>query len=453
MQRLILTFIVMLAIAAALLMALGFYSQRTMSRLSNRTATVLRENYDSVRFMDEILDASAEEDRYVVALFANSGATSTSAEQGDMIQQYGTRLMKAVGREKGNITIAGEDKLAQQLDRSIQSYRATLLSFLAAMPGIADDARLPRYEAEVRPALNAVRADALSIRKLNQDNMETMASRTASSVPRYVAFGTTLAVIALLGAGFPLARRLIKQARELQALRTHFVAIASHELRTPVTSLRMAMDLLAKESVGPLNDEQKTIASAGLDDCDRLLALSRQLLDVTKIQAGQLQIHRGATGLSMLIANAVGVMRRSLQDKRITVALDLNEAEHKSVNVDPVKATWVLTNILANAIRFSAAGEEIRISAAQYKNEVRVSVSDTGPGISPELARRVFQPYFQNKPMDMIADEKNRGVAGLGLTIAQEIVAAHGGRIWVEPKPFLGRGATLTFTLPLAEES
>lgn len=440
----------MLVIAAVLLMALGFYSQHTMMKLSNRTATVLRENYDSVRFMDEILDATAEEDRYLVALFASSRETSVPAEA-RVIQRYTERLENAIWREKNNITIAGERELAEQLENSIRAHREALWTFLGSFP--PPDSRLARYEVEVRRAQQTVHEGALAIRNLNQDNMEAAASRTASSVPRYVAVGTMIAVLALLGAGGPLARRLIRQARELQALRTHFVAIASHELRTPVTSLRMGLDLLAKESVGALNEEQKTIATAGLDDCDRLLALSRQLLDVTKIQSGQLPIHRGATDLNSLVANAIGMLRRSLQEKRITVTLDLDAAEHQAVNVDPVKTTWVLTNILANAIRYSAAGEEISISATPQRNEVRVSVSDTGPGISPELARRVFQPYFQSKTTDAGADEKSRGTAGLGLTIAQEIVAAQGGRIWIEPKPLLGRGATVTFTLPLAEET
>lgn len=433
----------MLGLAALLLLALGFYSQQTTGKLSGRTLKVLRENYDSVSFMDRILGALAEEDRALLKdLVRGSEFTSTTAQ---VVADSAQNIETALRREASNVTIPGEAEALHRLRESYEEYHELITS----SPNVASmtpDLRTS-YEQSIDQFRLRVRENANAIRKLNQDNMEQVARSTAASAPRYLALGTFAAVLVLCIGGIVLTFRLTRQARELQALRTHFVAIASHELRTPVTSLRMAFDLLAQETVGALSPEQKAIATAGLEDCDRLLALSRQLLDVTKIQTGQLEMHRTAVSVRSLIADAVGALRKAIQDKRITVQMDFKIHEDVTVDADPVKAIWVVTNLLSNALRYTPEGSAVQISARSHAKEVWVSVSDSGPGISPEVARKVFRPFYQAHA-DATHGEKERGVAGLGLAIAQEIVAAHGGRIWVEPKPFLSRGATITFSLP-----
>lgn len=464
MQKLITTFFVMLAIAAVITLGLGYYAQQTVSRSATHTAKVLRENYDSVRFMDHVLDGLGEEDRAVLSHLATTGHQQSLVSA---LLPLKAQIDKGLSDELGNITLPDEGAASRRLVAAADRYHKALFAFAGEVDETTQSAqgndpmsRLERYGREVEPLMAEAKTDADGIRQMNHDWMEKTARIQAASAPHFILLGTIVAVSALLAGGLQLSRRLHRQATELQALRTHFVAIASHELRTPVTSLKMALDLLTSEAVGALNSEQRAVTEAGAEDCDRLLALSRQLLDVTKIQSGQLEMRPVSTELRPLVSDCVTGLRRTVQEKRITVDLDVDLPQDTCVEADPVKAAWVITNLLTNALRHAPVEGNVKVSARLVpvghlgKREVAVSVSDTGPGIAPEIAHKVFHPYFQahtakgsaSKP----SDTKRSANVGLGLAIAQEIVAAHGGRIWVEPTPFLGRGATLTFTLPLA---
>ena len=458
MKSLIITFYLTIALAAVLVAGLGFYAERTITGLSSRTAQVLRENYDSVAYMDTILRVLAEQDRAVLKRLvdladdvANTSGSTASLEA--EITQLNAVLDATFKQAQGNITLPGEGEGVAQLATALTSYRAALTDmmprFSAMQPSVIPQ-MYREYETTVLPKLQNTRQAAEALRKMNQDWMEIAARRQLTLGPRLLVIGTTLALVLLIGFGIQLGRRLQRQLYELQALRTHFVAIASHELRTPLTSLRMGLDLLAKETLGPLTPEQLNIAQANLEDCDRLLALARQLLDVTKIQTGQLDIHKTTVRLAALVADAVSTLRSQMQEKMVTIDLDLASPDQLEIQADPIKTTWVITNLLSNALRYSPQGSSIKISATVKGHDVYLSVSDNGPGIPPDIAQNVFKPYYQGTTS---SPNKLRGAAGLGLTIAQEIVAAHSGRIWVEPKPFLNTGTTITFTLPRAGES
>ena len=458
MKSLIITFYLMIGLAAVLVAGLGLYAERTITRLSNRTAQVLRENYDSVAYMDTMLQVLAAQDRKMLERFipvANIEGVqdvNSTAPLEASLHESNAALEDCFRRAKGNITLPGEAEAIGHLGRALSNYQKAVAEFLSSFSQMksASASQLPqRYENTVRPeSTRAVRA-AEAVRKINQDWMELTARRQIAIAPRLLIVGTTIALVLLFGFGIQLGRRLQRQLYELQALRSHFIAIASHELRTPLTSLRMGLDLLAKETVGPLTVEQLTIAKANLEDCDRLLALARQLLDVTKIHAGPLDVRKTSVRLTALVAEAVSALRSQMQEKMVTIDLDLQSTNDVEVQADAVKAIWVITNLLSNALRYSSQGGTIRISANIRGQEVHLSVSDYGPGIPPESAQSVFKPYYQESAS---AIGKPRGAVGLGLAIAQEIVAAHGGRIWVEAKPFLNTGTTITFTLPKAKE-
>jgi signal transduction histidine kinase len=467
-QRLIRTFFAMLALAAVMVIGLGFYAQRTAARLSGRTVQVLRENYDSVTFMDQALSGLADEERLVMRHIA--GQKNRNERPPGMLHQellkVRERVELAIRKEAANVTLPGEAEAAGRLQSAAMRYHENLLALATDVDAgtTSLQAHLARHEQTVEPLRAEAGKWAQHIRLMNHEYMERIARQQAESAPRYILLGTFIAVSALLAGGVRLARRLHRQARDFQALRTHFVAIASHELRTPVTSLKMGLDLLGSEAVGQLNDEQRGVVDAGIEDCDRLLALSRQLLDVTKIQSGQLEVHRVAVELRQLVADSVKAVRRTVQEKRITVDVDVDALPPGTrVDADPTKAAWVITNLLANGLRYAPVEGSVCVTARLVSSgklggkNVAVSISDTGPGIAPEIARKVFQPYFQAGVSAEGAhttepDGVKRGNVGLGLAIAQEIVAAHEGRIWVEPVPLLGHGATVTFTLPVAHE-
>lgn len=443
MKRLIRTFTALLLASVLLVVALGIYAEYTFAQLAGRTGTVLRENYDSIQFMETAIAAAREQDRQLLILLADAQTSATQISR--TIQPYRRKFDDALAREEGNITIRGEREKASQLREAGERYFSEVDQFLQRSSSIPAAQLVREFGRAVEPSETQMIAAAEAIRRLNEMNMEAIAAQHRITGPRMIIFGTILSVIALAIIGFSAGRHLVRQVRELQALRSHFVAIASHELRTPVTSMRMALDLLKSGAVGELTPEQTPVVEAAMEDCDRLLALSRQLLDVTKIQSGQIDIHISAIEASRLIADSVAVLQKQLQEKRITLEL---QPTHASVVADPTKAVWVLTNLLANALRYTPPGGQIKVEAHTHHDDVTFSVSDTGPGIPPDIAAKVFNPYFQAKDRPQ---QHGRGSAGLGLAIAQEIVSAHKGRIWVEPKPILS-GATVSFTLPLAKE-
>lgn len=466
MQRLIITFLAMFLLAAVMVVGLGFYAQQTAAHLSGNTVQVLRENYDSVRYMDQVLAGLADEERLMMRWIAtNRGEPKVSGVSlVDELRGIRERVDQAVSKELVNVTLSGEGEAARRLEEHVAAYHESLFNMARDIDKDATSSisLLSRHERTVEPLRAEAGKWAQEIRRMNHNWMEKTAREHARSAPQFILLGTAIAVAGLLAGGVQLARRMYRQAREFQALRTHFVAIASHELRTPVTSLKMGLDLLVSDAMGSPSDEQRRVIEAGIEDCDRLLTLSRQLLDVTKIQSGRLEVHAMAVEVRPLIADAVKAVRRSAQEKRITIGLDVDAIPADArVNADPTKAAWVITNLLANALRYAPVEGHVSVSARSVSSrrigrpEVAVSVSDSGPGIAPEVARKVFQPYFQagvNAEPVCHGDDRTtrRGNVGLGLAIAQEIVAAHGGRIWVENVPLLGYGATVTFTLPLA---
>lgn len=467
MKRLIITFLAMFLLAAVMVAGLGFYAQRTAGRLSGHTARVLRDNYDSIRYMDLVLSGLADGERLMMGRIAQGGHAPKrpALPLVDELRAIRAPVDRAVGHETDNVTLPGEDEAAGRLKGAVGAYHDRLFAVAEAIDKSTTSSvsLLLLYEQEVEPLRVEAGRWAQAIRRMNHEHMEKTASEHARSAPRFILLGTLIAVGGLLAGGLQLARRMYRQAREFQALRTHFLAIASHELRTPVTSLKMGLDLLSSETVGPTNDEQRRVIEAGVEDCDRLLTLARQLLDVTRIQSGQIEVHRVAVELGVLLADAVKAVRRSAQDRRITIGMDVDaDASGRRVDADPTKATWVVTNLLVNALRYAPVDGTVRVSARLVshgmigRKEVAVSVSDSGPGIPAELARKVFQPYFQAGGKQDASGkgeaEMRSGSVGLGLAIAQEIVAAHGGRIWVEAVPLLGCGATVTFTLPLSRE-
>ena len=444
MSKLLNTFLLMLLTSAILIVALGIYVSFTFSKLAGHTGVILRENYDSVAYMDEALHAVDQEERLLLQILASRTISASDRKRIMQLQESFETAMKA---EENNITLPGEGDAARNLRSAYKRFRLSSDSLLSneALDKSSTATLRNAYSKSIAPASEDVRQAAEQIRKMNHDNMENAARRQTQAAPRLVIGGIIGASLILILLGLVLGKRLLRQASELQALRAHFLAIASHELRTPVTSLRMGLDVLSSQAVGELNEEQNGVVKAGLEDCDRLLNLSRQLLDVTKIQSGQLELHLLDADLKRIISDAIASLQKIIQEHKVTIRLDTGGELPVNVQADPIKLGWVLSNVLGNALRYAPAGSEISVTANRKKNEVWISVSDEGPGIPVDLARIVFSSYYQGP-------SGTRGAIGLGLSISQEIIAAHGGRIWIEPQPRLGDGTTITFSIPMAEK-
>ena len=234
----------------------------------------------------------------------------------------------------------------------------------------------------------------------------------------------------------------ITHLREIDRLKSEFLATASHELRTPLTSVQMGVHLLLEGALGELTDGQNEVLQACRQDCERLDKLMRDLLDLSKIEAGESQPQLADVSAKDLLATAVKELRAQVESKGLKLSVDV-PVELPRIPVDRLQIERVLNNLITNALRHTKIGE-IKVSAEQRENHVAVSVNDTGTGIPAEYLPHIFDKFVQ-------VPDGSTGGAGLGLTISKSIVEAHGGNISVQSQ--LGRGTTFTFTLPLARES
>jgi NtrC-family two-component system sensor histidine kinase KinB len=234
----------------------------------------------------------------------------------------------------------------------------------------------------------------------------------------------------------------VTRFKDLDRMKSEFIATVSHELRTPLTSLSMGIDILSQEVVGSVNDRQKELLTSAKDDSERLRKLVKELLDLSKLESGKHEMKKELVDFRQLVADAVRPLRLPFEEKRI--ALELIIAEHvPSVSADPNQLIWVISNLLSNALRFTESGGTVRLDVKTVGKEILVSVADTGQGIPPEYRESIFDKFVQIKS----PTETTPGSVGLGLAIAREVVEAHGGRIWVESR--VGTGSTFFFAIPL----
>ncbi len=240
--------------------------------------------------------------------------------------------------------------------------------------------------------------------------------------------------------GVVLLLRDVTRLKEVERLKTEFVMAASHELRTPLTSLGMSVDLLMEHAAPALAEKDRELLQAAHEEVLRMKALVNDLLDLSKIEAGRIELEFEKVPVQTLFDHAHSVFRKQMEMNQVRFISEPG-ANLPPVRADANKITWVLSNLISNALRYTGKDGEIRLSAHGTGQYIHLSVRDKGPGIPPEYQSKIFQKFVQVKG-------QVTGGTGLGLAICKEIVRAHGGTIWVESSP--DRGSTFTFTLPVA---
>lgn len=251
--------------------------------------------------------------------------------------------------------------------------------------------------------------------------------------------------------------RDVTREREVDHMKSEFVSLVSHELRTPLTSIKGYIDLLLDGDAGELTEEQQEYLGIVKNNADRLIALINDLLDVSRIDAGKIDLQRSPLDLARLIHVVADSLRPSIEAKGQHLTLDLtgghepllggrDDARLPAVLADADRVTQILTNLLSNAYKYTPAGGSICVKAYTEGDHVRVDVQDTGIGLSTEEQSQIFNRFFRahNRTTQEI------GGTGLGLTIARSLVEMLGGKIMVSSSP--GQGSTFSFTLPVAQE-
>jgi signal transduction histidine kinase len=233
------------------------------------------------------------------------------------------------------------------------------------------------------------------------------------------------------------------KTRQLEASSHHkseFLANMSHELRTPLNAILGFSQVLRKGMFGEINDKQAEYLDDILASSRHLLSLIDDVLDLSKVEAGQIELQVAPFSLPATLERGVVIVReRAIRgDVRLSLVPDSGV---DTVVGDERRVRQVVFNLLTNAVKFTPPGGTITVGAAQVDGEVRVSVTDDGPGIAPEDQARIFEEFQQ-----AAAGKQEREGTGLGLALSKRLVELHGGRIWVESEP--GHGSTFVFTLP-----
>jgi NtrC-family two-component system sensor histidine kinase KinB len=262
---------------------------------------------------------------------------------------------------------------------------------------------------------------------------------------RHYMFAVT-AVVSKDGAmlGVVVVLRDVTRLKELDRLKSEFLMTASHELRTPLQSLGMSIDLLQEGASDRLTDKQRQLLAAAHEEVQRLGSLVTDLLDLSKIEAGKVQMDLAPAPVRVLVDRALTVFRAQVEKQQVTLTGEVPDGL-PNVMADANKITWVLTNLIANALRYVGPGGHVRVSADRVGEWVHLSVADDGEGIPEEYQSRIFDKFVQ------VESEKSVGGTGLGLAICREIVRAHKGTIWAQSTP--GKGSVFTFALPVAHRS
>jgi len=234
----------------------------------------------------------------------------------------------------------------------------------------------------------------------------------------------------------------------LNDVKSNLIATVSHELKTPLTSVRMALYLLHEKTLGPLGEKQADLVSTAREDADRLLKTLNDLLDLAKLEQGSSPLQLAQASPAELVETAVRDTRDIAQSAGVVLRTEITP-NLPDIRVDRQRIAYVFTNLITNAVKYSPPGGEVSVRASMgqtrdRKSSIRFSVRDNGPGISPEHQEHVFERFYR-------VPGTNKTGAGLGLSIAREITTAHQGEIGVLSQP--GQGSEFFFVIPIETKS
>lgn len=280
--------------------------------------------------------------------------------------------------------------------------------------------------------------------KIYADHKESyfQLERREITVPNYEGYNETAMTQTAKAAGEVYILKNITKFKELDEAKTNFIATVSHELKTPISSIKMSLKLMDDERVGPMNVEQKELVQHIKEDCGRLLKITSELLDLAQVETGNLQLNFVKSDPRKIAIYAMDSVRFQAEQKNIELEL-VSRNNLPMIYVDVEKTAWVMVNFLSNALRYSSEKSKVSIQVIESGNEIEFSVRDYGKGIEEIYQKRLFDKYFQ-----VPTDGNNKSGSGLGLAISKDFIEAESGRIWVESA--LGEGSKFCFSLPIA---
>jgi signal transduction histidine kinase/ActR/RegA family two-component response regulator len=236
------------------------------------------------------------------------------------------------------------------------------------------------------------------------------------------------------------------ELRRLDELKSEFLAMVSHELRTPLTAIIGYSRLLMRQVHGRLTPKQLEHQEAIFRGAQRLSDLINDLLDVSRLEAGRIELAPRPTDVALIVEQAAAVVAVAAQARQIRITSAL-PPDLPAANADPTRLQQILVNLIGNAVKFSAPGGSVRVTGGRYREQLWIAVEDEGVGIAKEELARIWDPFYQvEAPM-----RRRHGGSGLGLAIVRRLVELHGGVVRAESDGE-NRGSRFSFTLPVAAE-
>jgi signal transduction histidine kinase len=281
---------------------------------------------------------------------------------------------------------------------------------------------------------------------MGQENLGVLCAGRRSSRPYSeadVAFLKALAQEAALAIRnarlYETERQQVQRLQTLEALQASFVSVVSHELRTPLTCIKTSVDMLEDASPGALPEVREELLHTISHHTSRLETIVEDLLDATRLEAGQLTLSKQPTDVRLLVDRTIRAFAPLIENKKQAVRLD-GPKPLDPVLLDRHRFEQVLTNLISNAHRFAGKGGRIDVQLSADDDQLHLTVSDDGPGIPLDQQEQIFEKFY------VVADGRQQRGVGLGLYITRQLVELHGGRIWVESEP--GKGSAFHVTIP-----
>lgn len=308
-----------------------------------------------------------------------------------------------------------------------------------ALLGISRQDMISKHFPDIRP-MNIILDSYNKPEKKEKADIQELFNTTAIVDGRKKYYHKEVISIGRYGSGKVILYYDITPFKELDQAKTNFMATLSHQFKTPISASSISINLLQNEKVGTLNPEQRKLVDTVRSHNQRLLGMVNELLDVSQIETGNIRLKMHPIRPVDLAEHSLFTIKNMLDERNLKV-LKKFQVQDKLVEADKEKLTWVLNNILLNAVRFSPLNGRLEFKIREEtEGTVFFSITDQGPGIGREDQEKIFERYESHN-----ADE--RSGSGLGLSIAKDIIEAHRGRIGVISEP--GKGSTFYFTLPL----